>query len=56
MLNNELLNKYPYVVTEQAPLIILYRKPDIFMAKNGKDTEHTIRIYRIMYLVINGEE
>ena len=39
--NNELLNKDTDVVLEQAPLIILDRKPDMCMAKNGKDTKHT---------------
>ena len=29
LLNNELLNKYPYVVPEQAPLIVLDRKSGI---------------------------
>ena len=41
MLNNEFLNKYPDVFTEQAPLIILDRKSAIFMARNGKDTKHS---------------
>ena len=56
MLNNELFNKYPYVVPEQAPLIILDRKSDICMAKNGKDTKHTRQVSRRMHFAINGEE
>ena len=56
MLNNELFKKYPYVVPEQAPLIILDRKSDICMAKNGKDTKHTRHVSRRMHFVRNGEE
>ena len=53
MLNNELLNKYPDVVPEQAPIIILDKKSATCMAKSGKDTKHTIHISRRMYLVRN---
>ena len=55
ILNNELLNKDPVVFIEQAPLVILYIKSDIWMAKDGKDTKHPIHIPRIIHLVINGE-
>ena len=41
MLNNELLKKYPYVVPEQAPLIILDIKPDICIDTNVKETKQT---------------
>ena len=44
MQNNCLLNKYIYVVPEQAPLIILDIKSSVFMAKNGNDTKHTRHI------------
>ena len=54
--NNELINKVPYVVPEQAPLIILDRKSVVCITKNGKYTKHTRHISRIMNLVINGEE
>ena len=40
MLNNEIINKYPDVILEQLPLIILDRKSAICMANNGKDTRH----------------
>ena len=56
MLNNELLNKYPDVVPEQEPLIILDIKSYIWMAKNGKDTKHTRNFSRRMNFVRNGEE
>ena len=41
VLRNELLNKYPDVVPEQAPLIILDSKLDVCSAKNCKDTKNT---------------
>ena len=47
MLNNELLNKDPYVVPEQAPLVILDRKSAICVANNYKDTKQTRHISRI---------
>ena len=49
ILNSELLNKDKYVVTEQAPLIILDKKSSVCMAKNGKDTKHTRKIDRRMH-------
>ena len=56
MLNNELSNKDPYEVPEQARLIILYSKSAIGMDKNGKDNKHTIQIPRRINFVRNGEE
>ena len=56
MLINELLNKDPYIVPKEAPLIILDSKYDIYMAKNGKDTKHTRQITRRIHLVRNGEK
>ena len=44
VLNNQLFNKNPGVVPEQAPLIILDRKLSIFMANNGKYNKHTIHV------------
>ena len=44
MLIHELLNKDPYIVSEEAPLIVLDSKYDMCMAKNGKDTKHTRHI------------
>ena len=56
MLIHELLNKYPDLVPEEAPLIVLHSKSAMCMAKNGKDNKHTRHIARIMHLVRNGEE
>ena len=56
MINNEFLNKYPDVVPEQAPLIILDVKSSICMANNGKDTNYIRHISIRIHFVINGEE
>ena len=56
ILNDELLNKNLYMVTEQAPIIILNMKAAICMDKNGKDTKQTRNISRRMHLVRNGKE
>ena len=56
ILINELKNKGPYVVPQQAALIILESKPALCMSKNGKDTKQTSHSYRIINLVRNGEE
>ena len=53
MLIHELLNKDPYIVREEAPLIVLDNKSDMCMAKNGKDKKHTRHIAPIMYFVRN---
>ena len=37
MLIHELLNKDPYIVQEEAPLVILDIKYAVCMANNGKD-------------------
>ena len=37
MLIHELLNKYPYIVPEEAPLIILDSNYSVCMDNNGKD-------------------
>ena len=55
LLINELLNKYPDIVPEEAPLIVLDGKSAMCMANNGKDTKHNRHIARIMNLVSNGE-
>ena len=55
VLNNELLNKDPYMVTEKAPLIILDIKSAVFMDKNAKDIKHTRHISRRMDFVRNCE-
>ena len=55
MLINELLNKYPYVVPEEAPIIILDNKSDVCIDMNVNDTKHTKHIARRVYFVKNGE-
>ena len=55
MLIHESLNKDPDIVSDEAPMIVLYSKYAMFMDNNGKDTKHTRNIERIMYLVRNGE-
>ena len=56
ILINELLNKDPDIVPEQAPLIVLDRKSAMCMANNDKDTKNTRQIARIMHFVRNGEK
>ena len=56
MLIHEFLNKVPYLVTEESPLIIMDSKSDFFMDKNGKYTKHTSHIYRRVKLVSNSEK
>ena len=53
---HELLKKDPYIVPEEAPLIVLNSKYAMCMDNNGKDTKHTRHIARIMHLVRNGEK
>ena len=54
MLIHELLNKDPDIIPEESPLIVLYCKYAMCMAKNGKDTKHTRHIARRMHFVRNG--
>ena len=56
MLIHELLNKDPYIVPEEAPLIVLDSKSDICMDSNGKDTRRTRHIERMIHFVWNGEK
>ena len=44
------------MVSKEAPLIVLYSKYSMCMAKNGKDTKHTRQISRRMHYVRNGEK
>ena len=53
---NELLNKNPDIVPEEAPLIILYSKYTVCMDNNGKYTKHTRHISRRINFVRNGEK
>ena len=48
------VNKDPDIVPEEYPLIVLDSKAAMCMAKNGKDTKHTIHIARIFHFVTNG--
>ena len=54
MLICTLLNKYPDIVPEEAPLIILDSKSTVCMDNNGKDIKHTRHIARIVNLVRDG--
>ena len=54
MLIHELLNKYPDIVPEEAPLIVLDSNSDMCIAQNGKDTKHTRHIAKRMHFVRNG--
>ena len=56
MLIQGFLNKDPYIVPEEAPLIVLDSKSAMCMAKNGKDTKHTRHIARRIHFVRNGEK
>ena len=56
MLIHELFKKYPYIVTEEAPLIVLDNKSAMCMANNSKNTKHTRHIARRMHFVRNGEK
>ena len=51
-----MLNKDPDIITEEAPLIILDVKFAMCMAKNGKDTNNTRHISRIVHFVRDGED
>ena len=46
----------PDIVTEEAPLIILYWHSSMCIANNGKDTKHTRHIARRIHFVSNGEK
>ena len=56
MLIHELFNKDPYIVPEDAPLVLLGIKSSLFMANDVKDTKHTRYIARMMHFVRNGEK
>ena len=55
MLVNELLNKYPDIVPEETPIIILDNKSAMCIAKNGKDNKNKRHITRISHFVSNSE-
>ena len=54
MLINELLNKDPYIVPEESPLIILDNKSDVWEENNGKDTKYTRHFSRRVHFLRNG--
>ena len=56
MLIHEFLNKDPYIVPEEAPLIVLDSKSAMCMDNNGKYAKHTRHIARIMNFVRNSEK
>ena len=56
MLINELLKKDTDIVPEEATLIILDSKSDVFIARNGKDTKYTRHIASRVNFVRNGEK
>ena len=56
IINNELINKYPYVVTWQASIIILDSKSAVFMYNSGKEIKHTRKITRMRHFVRSGKE
>ena len=56
ILINGLFKNYSDIVPEEAPLIVLDGKSDMWMAKNSKDTKHTIHIARRMHFVRNVEK
>ena len=56
MFIREFLNKDPDIVPEGYPLIILDSKYAVFMAKNGKGTNHTSHISGGVHFVRNGEK
>ena len=56
MLIHELLNEDPDMVPKEDSLIVLDSKSAMCMAKNGKDTKHTIHIARRMHFIRNVEK
>ena len=56
MLVHSFLNEDPEMVPKRNPLIVLDSKSAMCMAKNGKDTKHTIHIARRMHFVRNGDK
>ena len=49
MFIHEVLNKYPDIVPEEAPLVVFDSKSGMFMDKTVKDTKHTRHIARIIH-------
>ena len=53
MLIHKILNKDPYIVREESPLIILDIRSAVCMDNNGKDSKHTRHIFRRVNFVRN---
>ena len=51
MLINELLNKDPDIVPEEARIVILDSKSAVCMAKNVKNTKYIRHVERILHFV-----
>ena len=56
MVIHELLGKYPDIVREEVPLIILDSKYAVCMSDNGKYAKHTRHISIRVHDVRNGEK
>ena len=56
MLIHDFLRKNLDIVSEEAPLIILYGKSFVYMDMNDKDTKHISHIARRSYFVRNREK
>ena len=54
MLIHEFLNKYPEIVPEEAPLVVLDSESAMCMANNVKVTKHTRHIAMRIHCVRNG--
>ena len=54
MLIHELLNKDPYIVPEEAPMIFLDGTYAVCMDHNDKDANHTRYIAKKIHFVRNG--
>ena len=55
MLIHELLNKDSDILPEKEPRIILDRKYDVRMDKNGKYTKYNRHVARRVHFVRNGD-
>ena len=56
VLIHELLIKYPDIIPEEFPLIILDIKSSVCTANNGKGKKHRTNIARIIIFLRNGEK
>ena len=56
MLIHELFKKYPDIVPEEYPIILLDSKSAVCMSNNGNYTKHTRHISRRVNFVRNGDK